>query len=689
MLARVILNPDSMGKGGKNGDGCCGEDCCPSGGGCLGCCTPAKDRLDINRPRTCQDLPAALLFVAFMIGTCIIAWWAVENGDARRLIYGEDSWGNTCGMANSQRIASVNSGLDLRDESHLYYTGSNDNRKLCLNECPQYTRTCFLNLDDCKNADVCIGSGSSAYAGIDNGEENAILQVLLGISSCPESVVESNALSVVNYCVPIPDIDSTFLSDFNDELNAIPDYNVMLEDIYRSREAIGICILGAIVASFLLIFLMRWFAKIIVYLTILLSMALFAGITGGLWYISVDYQMDLDDKPESEQTESETNNTYILWTLTAIATVMFLVYFCIICAMRKRIRQAILIFRHTSKSLVSMPSLFLCPAITNVVILCWVLVWLVVSLYIVTADDYEMQNTTGYIEYTDHEYINYIWIYMLLALFWGAEFVAACGSFTIASSFVMHYLSKGTKGGPHGVPMIRSIYRLFRYHFGSIAFGSLIIAIVQTVRVIVEYIRHKLTPKNSDSEIGKCAGYLMACLSCCLKCLEKCIRMINETAYVEIAIWGDGFCSSAVRGLHIMLDNLSLVAVVHGVGWLLATVMNLTVGLGAGVVAYLYLLDLVGDKEDIEYISVVIILIVVLCYLLSTMFTGLYSTGAEALMLCIIEDVKDGDGTDYMSKAEKQAWDVRTAEQKEHGKKTDRRSAFDVMEGIEEKETNI
>jgi len=31
-----------------------------------------------------------------------------------------------------------------------------------------------------------------------------------------------------------------------------------------------------------------------------------------------------------------------------------------------------------------------------------------------------------------------------------------------------------------------------RYHLGSIAFGSLIIAIIQIIRVILEYVNHKL-----------------------------------------------------------------------------------------------------------------------------------------------------------------------------------------------------
>ena len=41
----------------------------------------------------------------------------------------------------------------------------------------------------------------------------------------------------------------------------------------------------------------------------------------------------------------------------------------------------------------------------------------------------------------------------------------------------------------------------FRYHLGSLAFGSLLIAIVQIVRVILEYVDSKLN--GSENRIAK------------------------------------------------------------------------------------------------------------------------------------------------------------------------------------------
>ena len=45
------------------------------------------------------------------------------------------------------------------------------------------------------------------------------------------------------------------------------------------------------------------------------------------------------------------------------------------------------------------------------------------------------------------------------------------------------------------------LYFFHRYHLGSLAFGSLIIAIIQMIRVILEYVDHKL--KGSENRIAK------------------------------------------------------------------------------------------------------------------------------------------------------------------------------------------
>jgi hypothetical protein len=60
---------------------------------------------------------------------------------------------------------------------------------------------------------------------------------------------------------------------------------------------------------------------------------------------------------------------------------------------------------------------------------------------------------------------------------WINALIQAINDFIIASACCIWYFSQGTDEKPFRA-IRTSIWRAFRYHFGSMAFGSLILAIV-------------------------------------------------------------------------------------------------------------------------------------------------------------------------------------------------------------------
>ena len=103
---------------------------------------------------------------------------------------------------------------------------------------------------------------------------------------------------------------------------------------------------------------------------------------------------------------------------------------------------------------------------------------------------------------------------------------------------------------------------LFRYHFGSIAFGSLILAIVWAIRMIFEFMRRKLTAANPSPIVTQ-----IACvLSYCLWCLNRFIKFINKNAYIQIALKSDNFCTAAWNAFILILRNAPKFGFVSVVG---------------------------------------------------------------------------------------------------------------------------
>ena len=74
--------------------------------------------------------------------------------------------------------------------------------------------------------------------------------------------------------------------------------------------------------------------------------------------------------------------------------------------------------------------------------------------------------------------IRYFLWYHLFGLFWSLNFVLALCEFVIACAVTIWYFAKD---GDATLPVTRGLYRAFIHHIGSIAFGSLLLAIIWMV----------------------------------------------------------------------------------------------------------------------------------------------------------------------------------------------------------------
>ncbi|XP_043087530.1 choline transporter-like protein 2, partial [Puntigrus tetrazona] len=159
-----------------------------------------------------------------------------------------------------------------------------------------------------------------------------------------------------------------------------------------------------------------------------------------------------------------------------------------------------------------------------------------------------------------HKYLILLQFYNVFLFFWCANFVTALGQMTLAGAFASYYWAPNKPGDMPAFPLCSSLGRSLRYHTGSLAFGSLILAIVQVIRVLLEYIDHKL--KGAENKFAK---FLLCCLKCCFWCLEKCIKFINRNAYIMVAIYGKNFCRSARDAFFLLMRNVIRVVVLDKV----------------------------------------------------------------------------------------------------------------------------
>ncbi|KAK0130732.1 Choline transporter-like protein 2 [Merluccius polli] len=235
-----------------------------------------------------------------------------------------------------------------------------------------------------------------------------------------------------------------------------------------------------------------------------------------------------------------------------------------------------------------------------------------------------------------HKYLIVLQFYNVFLFFWCANFVTALGQVTLAGAFASYYWAYKKPDDIPAYPIFSSLGRALRYHTGSLAFGSLILSLVQIIRVFLEYLDHKL--KGAQN---KCAKFMLSCMKCCFWCLEKCIKFLNRNAYIMIAIYGKSFCPSARDAFFLLMRNVIRVAVLDKVtDFLLFLGKLLIIGI-VGIFSFFFFSGKIKAVEEaapsLNYYWVPILTVVVGSYLIAHGFFSVYAMCVDTLFLCFCE----------------------------------------------------
>lgn len=181
-----------------------------------------------------------------------------------------------------------------------------------------------------------------------------------------------------------------------------------------------------------------------------------------------------------------------------------------------RIRLAVAVCKSAGQFVVSVCLIVLVPIFQAILALGFWGACLIVMVYLVSAASFSSDSGSYFTyigNYGDPALIRlYCFIFGTL---WMAAFISAMGTFVISSACCMWYYSHGP-GQELDWPIARSYKMIFRYHFGSLAFGSFILALVQFLQLIVELFKKQAEASGASN---KCLEYVTACLQCCLACV--------------------------------------------------------------------------------------------------------------------------------------------------------------------------
>ncbi|KAI4817676.1 hypothetical protein KUCAC02_011059 [Chaenocephalus aceratus] len=503
---------------------------------------------------------------------------------------------------------------------------------------------------------------------------------------------------VPSYFSGIPGLPSSVNDTVNQMMNGTGDivngFNArdigirIFEDFASSWPWILVGLVIAMVVSMLFLLLLRFTAPVMVWVLIV---GLLGAGAYGIWHCYWEYSNYKNASATISNIGFTTNfNVYLQVQETWLAFLIIIsvaeaIILLTIIFLRTRILIAIAIIKESSKAISHMMSSLLYPLVTFVLVLVCVAYWGATALYLATSGgpiyrvvalnstmndcksingsvdcDPQNFNTSDYPDCpsTSCIFIKYneeglfqrnlfnLQIYNAVAFLWCVNFVIALGQCTLAGAFASYYWAFNKPGDIPYFPLSASFIRSLRYHVGSLAFGALILTLVQIARMILEYIDHKTRQAQNP-----CARFVLCCMKCCLWCLEKFIKFLNRNAYIMIAIYGTNFCVSAKNAFMLLMRNVVRVVVLDKVTDLLLFFGKLLVVAGVGVLSFFFFsgrISLPGNtfrSETLNYYWMPIITVVFGSYLIAHGFFSVYNMCVDTLFLCFLEDLERNDGS--------------------------------------------
>uniref|UniRef100_A0A8C5D7S8 Choline transporter-like protein n=1 Tax=Gouania willdenowi TaxID=441366 RepID=A0A8C5D7S8_GOUWI len=597
---------------------------------------PRKFDPSFNGPvknRSCTDVVCCLIFVIVILSYIALGTVAWIHGDARKVVYPTDSNGHFCGQQNTLNA----------NKAILFYF----NMLKCANP------AVLINLQ-CPTTQLCV-------------------------SKCPDRFAT------------LLDARNTKSWEYYEQF-CKPGFKIGRKVRDRGEVYVFVCCRGfviAMVVSLLFILLLRFTAGVLLWLLIF---GVITAVAYGIWHCYWEYS-SLSGTPGSNVTIPEIwiqadLKIYLqqrqLWLIFMISLSVFEASIVLILIfLRSRLRVAIALLKEGSKAIGYIMSTLFYPLVTFFLLAICTAFSAVTAVFLASSGNavYKVTSVDDKCVYANitcnpetnvtnvcpgsqcmfafyggetayHRYILLLHLCNLFVFIWLTNFTIALGQCTLAGAFASYYWALNK---PHDIPLCplyASFSRAIRYHTGSLAFGSLILSVVQMIRIALDYLDHKL--KGSHNA---CARFMLCCLKCCFWCLECFIKFINRNGYIMIAIYGKNFCTSSKDAFFLLMRNVLRVAVLDRVTDFLLFLGKLLIAGSVGTLAFFFfsgeLPVLQAEVPSLNYPWVPILTVIFGSYMIANGFFNVFTMCVDTLFLCFCEDLERNDGSSsrpyYMS----------------------------------------
>jgi len=212
-------------------------------------------------------------------------------------------------------------------------------------------------------------------------------------------------------------------------------------------------------------------------------------------------------------------------------------------------------------------------------------------------------------------------VFLLFSFYWTFEVLKNIVHVTVSGVVATAYFM--SQNMPEN-PTLGALKRSLTSSFGSICLGSMIVAIIKTLRALVRMIRNER------------GGILVYIADCILSCFDHLVRYFNHYAFCQVAIYGKTFCEAA-SSTWDLIEHAGLEAIANDN--LIGGVLNMGILFGALVTgAAGACLGLVFNAFNGNDVYVMFVLGLIIGGLFMTLSLQVVDSGVACTFVCFAED---------------------------------------------------
>ncbi|XP_063910490.1 choline transporter-like protein 3 [Zophobas morio] len=505
--------------------------------------------------------------VSVIFAICFVSVTSSIGTDYNRFVHGYDKCGDTCGIDNTPR-ANINcSGKDLAGKPIMKYR----------------------------------------FTGKKNGSK-WIMKNFMVPDECVEGCDRPNRL-LFHRCIPVEDLPR------HRKANQIITFVEFVHDFERSIIVLilPMC-LTALLLAICLLFCLYFNAHHTVFGILSVSVLGLFGFTTYVWYWFVK---DSDKKQ--------------LLYVGIIATITIILLCIFICYFYDRYGLVMTMFTEATEAIFRTPYLTVVPVVTLLVL--YLTATAAVFLGFLISSNQYIRKVEKFP--TVHEYVltplaKSALTYLGFTFIWLKGLSNGCQCIVVAGPVSAHYFQNLNEKSDDRYPVLTSCYVLFRYHIGTVAFGSMFITILTVVRVVLQFFQDHFN-----------CTCVRNCVQCCLVCLESVTQYLTKRAYIQTAMHGEPLYKSGVRAARLLWANLMDAVALDTVADFIivcAILLVILAALGEAVIIH------EATDLQLDHYWTVLLIGAAGCGVVVYFFMQVINVAVETIFICFCEDKLMNDG---------------------------------------------